>query len=147
VLGAGGSARAVVWALREAGAGEVLVCNRTPARARQLCAQLGATPVRRPPAGAGVLVNCTSVGLSDPAATFKDLPVAADEMTSYGCVVDLVYRPGGTALIAAARRAGRPTVDGLEILIRQGALSLERWTGRAAPLDVMRTAARTDAST
>jgi shikimate dehydrogenase len=141
VLGAGGSARAVVWALLHAGAREVSVWNRTPERARALAADLGARPVARA-IGADLLVNCTSVGRGDPAETFKALPLAADALDEYECVVDLVYRDGDTALLAEARRRGRLAVDGLEILVQQGALSLERWTGRPAPVDVMRAAAR-----
>jgi shikimate dehydrogenase len=90
-----------------------------------------------------VLVNCTSVGLHDPAATFKELPVNADDIGEYACVVDLVYRDGGTELLRQAERRGCRCVDGLEILVRQGARSFQIWTGRAAPLDVMRRAART----
>jgi shikimate dehydrogenase len=139
VLGAGGSARAAAWALREAGA-DVAVLNRTAARAEALAAELGVRFVDA--AGpADLLVHCTSVGLDT--ETFKDLPVAVEVIERSACVVDLVYRDGGdTALIATARRAGREVVDGLEVLVHQGALSLELWTGRDAPLEVMRAAAR-----
>nr|WP_241004387.1 shikimate dehydrogenase [Conexibacter sp. SYSU D00693] len=140
VLGAGGSARAAVFALREAGA-RVAIWNRSAARARQVAEELGATVVAAPQAGA-LLVNCTSVGLHDPARTFKDLPLDADGLDRWSMVVDLVYRPSGTALLDAAARRGCRTVDGLEVLVRQGALSLTRWTGREAPLAAMRTAAR-----
>jgi shikimate dehydrogenase len=139
VLGAGGSARAVAYALREAGAAEVLIHNRTPERARALAEDLGvrAVDVPRP---ADLLVNCTSVGLGD--RSIKALPIPAERISEYATVVDLVYRDGGTALIQLARKRGAAVVDGLEILVRQGALSLERWTGREAPLEVMRSAAR-----
>jgi shikimate dehydrogenase len=133
VLGAGGSARAAVHALREAGA-DVEVHNRTPERARALAEQLGARVAERPGPG-DLLVNCTSVGLDDPAA----LPA---DPGGFGLVVDLVYRDGGTALVRRAAELGIPAVDGLEVLVRQGALSLERWTGRPAPLAAMRRAAR-----
>ena len=131
VLGAGGSARAAIWALTQAGA-DVAVHNRTRARAEGL----GATVVDAP-VPASMLVNCTSVGLDDPDA------VPADP-EGYGIVVDLVYRQGGTALERRAREAGARVVDGLEVLVRQGALSLERWTGLAAPVDEMRRAARAE---
>jgi shikimate dehydrogenase len=140
VLGAGGSARAVAYALRAAGA-DVFVWNRTPDRARRLAADLGVTAVAEP-RPAEVLVNSTSVGLLDPAATFKELPLTSDDIGEYACVVDLVYRDGGTELLHQAERRGCRCVDGLEILVRQGARSFQIWTGRTAPLDVMRRAAR-----
>jgi shikimate dehydrogenase len=138
VLGAGGSARAAVWALGEAGAARVSVWNRTAERARELGAELGATPVDRAEP-ADVLVNCTAVGLdgSDP---FDRLPVAAERLDDYGCVVDLVYTATGTALIARAQALGVPTVDGLQLLIGQGALSFRQFTGVEPSLEAMRAA-------
>lgn len=142
VLGAGGSARAVVWSLVQAGA-DVLVWNRTRARAERLCAEIGGRVVDAPPGqGADLLVNTTSVGLQWGQDPFKALPLNADEISGYPCLVDLVYGSAETALVSAARAAGATVVDGLEILVRQGARSFERWTGRPAPLDVLRAAAR-----
>jgi shikimate dehydrogenase len=135
VLGAGGSARAAVWALIRAGA-EVAIWNRTPERAAGLGARIVDAPV-----AADVLVNCTSVGLDRMSSPFKDLPLDADGLVKYTTVVDLVYREGGTLLIQEAAQRGIETVDGLEILVRQGALSFTIWTGLAAPLDEMRAAA------
>ena len=83
---------------------------------------------RREPAD--LLVNCTAVGLEQPSETFKELPITAEGIDDYGWVIDLVYTAGGTAIVAAALSAGLTAVDGLEILVRQGALSFERWTGR-----------------
>jgi shikimate dehydrogenase len=142
VLGAGGSARAAAYALRQSGAA-VAVWNRSPERARRMAHDLGVAAVDRP-TRAEVLVNCTSVGLRDPVATFKDLPLTADELGEYACVVDLVYRAGGTELLRQAERRGTRSVDGLEILVRQGARSFEIWTGRTAPLDAMRRAASSE---
>jgi shikimate dehydrogenase len=140
VLGAGGSARAVVWALLDAGGRDVRVWNRTPARARELCADLGGTPVTdaRP---ADLLINCTSVGLDPSQDAFKPLPVDADDVTSYECVVDLVYRDTETPLVQAARARRVPVVGGRELLVRQGVLSFDMFTGRAAPIEAMRRAA------
>jgi len=87
-------------------------------------------------------VNCTSVGLQQASTGLEELPVSADSIHTYATVVDLVYRPHGTALIDAARSVGCAVVDGLEVLVQQGALSLEAWTGQPAPLHVMREAAR-----
>lgn len=139
ILGAGGSARAAAYALAQAGAA-VAVWNRNPERARELAADLGVQAVAAP-VPADVLVNCTSVGLTDPSSTFEHLPVSADAVGDYACVVDLVYRAGGTALAHEARRRGSQVIDGLEILVQQGALSFAGWTGRVAALQVMRAAA------
>jgi shikimate dehydrogenase len=142
VLGAGGSARAAVWALVDACAAEVRVWNRTPERAERLCAELGGTPVAAA-APADVLVHCTSSALDASGAMLKSLPISADEVAGYSCVVDLSYtRRIETPLVAAALARSIPVVDGLEILIGQGALSFERFTGHPAPVDVMRSAAR-----
>ena len=139
VLGAGGSARAAVWALLDAGAAQVGVWNRTRGRAHALCDELGGSVVER--AGpADLLVNCTSVGL-DGSEPFDRLPVSPDDLGDYGCVVDLVYTAAGTGLTRAARARGIATVDGLELLVGQGALSFERFTGIAPSREVMRAAA------
>jgi shikimate dehydrogenase len=171
VLGAGGSARAIVWALREAGASEVSIYNRTPERAKELAAAFGAVAVERA-VSADLLVNCTSVGLEapTPGATPANPPgkrktvsgpgsierlasedralnqqgLTFDQVGEYSYVTDLVYRTGSAAtpLLAAATAHGAQTVDGLEILVAQGALSLRLWSGREPPLEVMRAAAR-----
>ena len=139
VLGAGGSARAATWALLDAGAREVRVWNRTPERARALSEQLGAVAVTRAEP-ADLLVHCTASGLDPADDAFKPLPVDADDLARYECVVDLVYRDTETSLVQAARARGVRVVDGRELLVRQGALSLELFTGRAAPIESMRRA-------
>ena len=146
VLGAGGAARAAVWALLQAGAADVAVWNRTPERARALAGELGGRAVEEP-APAEIVVNCTSVGLADRDATFKALPLQADSLGAGSCVVDMVYRDGGTRLLEAARTRGADVIDGLEILVAQGAASFERWTGRTAPREAMRAAVGAIAST
>ncbi len=234
VLGAGGSARAAVWALRAAGAREVSVWNRTAARAAALAGALDARAVPEPEPG-DILVNCTSVGLDAAPASDAEVRAASGEQPAegrtgasekptegrtaageqptegrtgasekptegrtaageqptevraatgeqpaegraatgehgalpsnatdgqavadalnqlhltldlvgrYSYVVDLVYRQGTTPLLLAAREAGVPALDGLQVLVAQGALSFELWTGRPAPLEIMRAAAR-----
>jgi shikimate dehydrogenase len=143
VLGAGGGARAAAWALREAGAREVSVWNRTPARAEALARELGLRAVERPES-AELLVNCTSVGLAGEPDQLSQLGLSPERLGAYQWVVDLVYRTGSTQLLRAAQEQGLRTVDGLEVLVCQGALSLELWTGRRAPRDVMRRAAEAD---
>jgi shikimate dehydrogenase len=145
VLGAGGSARAAVWALRAEGAAEVRVWNRHPDRARALCAELGGVPVTTAGA-ADLLINCTPAGMNGDPAVFKQLPVQADEISMFGCVVDLVYAHADTPLVHAAKARGVPVVDGLDLLVGQGALSFERFTGVAAPVEEMRTAVRSEAT-
>jgi shikimate dehydrogenase len=135
VLGAGGAGRAAVWALRDAGA-DVAVWNRTPGRARELAAEMDVAHAERPDRPADLLVNATSLGLHG-----EDLP-AELEPEPAAVVLDLVYGDEPTALCRWAEAHGARVVEGLEVLVRQGARSLERWTGRTAPLDAMRRAAR-----
>ena len=142
VLGAGGAGRAAAWALREAGAAEVSVWNRTAGRARELADELGLTFAERPPP-CDLLVNSTAVGL-DPSVS-EDAALASLGLTGVDpppVVVDLVYGARETPVAAWGRRGGAQVVDGLEVLVRQGALSLECWTGEPAPLDAMRRGAR-----
>jgi len=155
VLGAGGSARAVVWALLAEGAREVSIWNRTAARAEALANDLGARAVAHPVA-ADLLVNCTSVGLEghsgasgvERSATedraLNQLGLTGDQVGEYSNVIDLVYHSQPTALLAAAGARGARTVDGLQVLVAQGALSFELWTGRDAPRELMARAARAE---
>jgi shikimate dehydrogenase len=132
VLGAGGAGRAVVWALREAGA-DVAVWNRTPRRAEELADDLGVRAVADGEPS-DILVNATSVGLRGEDPT-EELPLAPADV-----VVDLVYGAEPTAVCRWAEARGARVVDGLEILVRQGARSLALWTSRPAPLAAMRAA-------
>lgn len=142
VLGAGGAGRAAAWALREAGA-EVSLWNRTPERAAALAAELGVEHVEAP-VTADLVVNATSVGLS-PDDSIESLPLAWIDPPSVA--VELVYGEHETPFQAWADAGGSALVDGLEVLVRQGALSFERWTGFEPPLDTMRRAARAPAGT
>jgi shikimate dehydrogenase len=136
VLGAGGAARAVVWAVREAGAREVLVWNRTHERARMLAADFGVEAVERPRA-AEVLVNTTAVGLQ---GSLGDLPLG--DAGDPELVADLVYGEGDPPVTAWARARGTQLTEGREVLVRQGARSFVRWTSEDPPLDCMREAIR-----
>ena len=153
VFGAGGSARAAVWALRAAKTKRVCVWNRTHERAVELTAELGGEVFdeHEPPTPEDfdIVVNTTSVGLGagdDPAretgATFKALGFRADQLSEQQVVVDLTYGSAETELIAAAKARGAKTVDGLEILVRQGARSFRIWTGLEPPLEAMERAVR-----
>jgi shikimate dehydrogenase len=143
VLGAGGSARAALWALRDAGVAELSVWNRTAERAAALAHEFGARAVTGAQAARPVelMVNCTAVELhgADP---FAELPITAAQVAGCSAVADYAYAGAETRLVAAARRAQVPAVDGLELLVVQGALAFERFTGRTAPRAVMRAAVR-----
>lgn len=141
VLGAGGAARAVVWALVREGA-EVDVWNRTALRADHLCRELGGEPVGAPDAaGYELIVNTTAAGLrgEDP---FAELPLTRGGFGAGQTVVDLVYGERPSPVLRDAEAAGATAVDGIEVLVHQGALSLRIWTGREPSLDTMRVAAR-----
>jgi shikimate dehydrogenase len=158
VLGAGGAARAAVWALRSEGA-VVDIWNRTEARALQIHVELsdpaqpeesikiqiegelqGGPVTQFDQAEYDLIVNTTAVGLhgEDP---FVELPLRRDGFGPRVTVADMVYGEGPSTLLQAAAAAGAQVVDGIEILVQQGALSFEIWTGRKPPLDVMRAAA------
>ena len=149
VLGAGGSARAAIWALSRQGAG-VEVWNRSAERADEVVrdragsgriAAVSADQVRA--TAHDLVVNCTAVGLPDAAEDpFEQLPLEPERLGPDTTLVDLVYGGRETPLVAEARARGAVTVDGLEVLVRQGAESLRIWTGLEPPLDVMREAAR-----
>jgi shikimate dehydrogenase len=137
ILGAGGAARAVAWALREAGAADVAIWNRTPKRAAQLAEDLGVRAVTAPEP-ADILVNATAVGLG---GSQSSLPL--DAAGDPELVADLVYGDDPPPVTAWTLARGGRLVDGREILVRQGALSFRRWVGKDAPIDVMREAVRT----
>jgi shikimate dehydrogenase len=149
ILGAGGSARAVATALVDAGCPRLTIANRTLERAERLAADLQGGPARLeavPLADAAhhlssdtaVVVNTTSAGLG--AERIRLDP----RRSASACVfVDLVYGARPTPFLAAARRAGRATMDGSLMLLHQGALAFTAWTGRRAPLRAMATALRT----
>jgi shikimate dehydrogenase len=151
VLGAGGSARAVAWALVSAG-GSVEIWNRTASRAESLAAELGAsavTPDRRAPGAQAqdydLIVNATTVGMgaaADRMDDLKSLPIDVDSLDHTVQVVDLAYGTVDTQLVRLAKARGAAVVDGLEVLVRQGAASLRIWTGLEPPIEAMRRAAR-----
>jgi shikimate dehydrogenase len=140
VLGAGGAARAAVWALAGEGA-RVDVWNRTAARAEAICAELGGTAVADPDqAGYELIVNTSAAGLGGE-NPFEHLPLRADRFAAGQTVLDMVYGGQPSPLLGAAESAGATTVDGLEVLVQQGALSLQIWTGLEPPIETMRAAA------
>ena len=144
VLGAGGAAQAVATALAEADVASLTISSRTAERSHALASRLG----DRFPGREIRADDAWPPALGDTTLLVNAIP-ARDELVVEPhpglAVVDLAYRPdrSQTALVAAAREAGcRTVVDGLEVLVRQGAASFERWTGEEAPVGVMRAAVR-----
>ena len=154
VLGAGGSARAAIWALAERGA-SVSVWNRTPARVDELVRDLARSGEGTPAEGRlravtaeqvransyQLIVNCTAIGMRDE-NPFEHLPLEPERLGEGVVLVDLVYAGTESRLVAEARRRGATAIEGIEVLVQQGAESLRIWTGREPPLDAMRSAAR-----
>ena len=132
VLGAGGAARAIVFGFLQAGVEQVLVANRTRERAEEVAAHFGPRvcaidwAARSQAAGtAGVIVNTTTIGMKGEG----DLGLDFGIMDERAVVADIVYVPLETALLAAARKAGLRTVDGLGMLLHQAAPGFEKWFG------------------
>ncbi len=144
LLGAGGAARGVALALSQIGVLSITIANRNVDRARTLCNELGLANLQStafadaPFARADILINATSLGWH--AGESPTEPQALASLPSDALVVDLTYRD--TDLLDAARARGLATLDGLGMLVHQGALAFERFTGQPAPLDVMWKAAR-----
>lgn len=145
ILGASGAARAAAFALVAAGVMELTVVNRTLARAEELLGDVLAASDDDPRlralapddpelpeviATAALIVNATSLGWRE-----YETPLPATLIPAAALVFDMVYRP--TRLLREAALAGAATLDGRGMLVRQAALSFERWTGAAAPIDIM----------
>lgn len=143
VMGAGGAARAVVLALAEAGAAEVVVVNRTAERGADAAALAGAAGrvgLVEDVAGADLVVNATPLGMEGTSSA-DHLPVPEALLRPNQLVVDLVYQPRLTPLLAAARSAGAVPVGGVGMLVHQAAHAFRTWTGLEPPLGVMSAAA------
>lgn len=153
ILGSGGAARGVAAALISAGARSIVIINRTLDRARHVSQDLeplsrsisvlSSTPtnLRRAAGSADLIVNCTTIGMlygPDERGTLikaKDIPPTA-------LVYDLVYNPLETPLLKEAKKAKARAMGGLSMLVYQGAIAFELWTGTTAPIEVMLKAAR-----
>ncbi|HWV58446.1 MAG TPA: shikimate dehydrogenase, partial [Longimicrobiales bacterium] len=147
LLGAGGAARAALFALLRSGADGITLYNRTASRAYAMQEEFEPSGHRVRVVEAveslhgesfDLVVNATSAGLhaGDP------LPLELNALGHAGAALDMIYSPGETAWVRHARSLGIPAADGLEMLIQQGAASFERWWGMPAPLEAMRAALR-----
>lgn len=139
VLGAGGVSRAIVAGLRDCGC-RVTIYNRTLERAQALAAEFGAearpldqTADHR----ADVIINGTSIGMWP---NVDDIPIPPEAFAAKPVVFDTIYNPIETRLLREARRCGCRTVDGVLMFVNQAAAQFERWIGRPAPIDILRSA-------
>ncbi|MCA1749833.1 MAG: shikimate dehydrogenase [Sphingomonadales bacterium] len=136
MIGAGGAARAVLFALARAGVGPVTILNRTLLKAAGLLGDFGlkgdALPLNAPLPPAGLLVNASPFGMTGQPGLELDLSPLPEDAVVY----DLVYAPVETPLLAAARARGLDTVDGLEMLIAQAAIAFELFFGEAPPREI-----------
>lgn len=147
ILGAGGAAHAIANALASEGAREIIINNRTGVRAAELADRLRERFPKLKIAvnwvdavsDANILINATSVGMSPKSA---ESPMPRQTAFSPGTVVvDLVYNPIETKFLSDAKRAGAQTINGIGMLVRQGAASFKLWTDCEAPIETMREAA------
>jgi shikimate dehydrogenase len=142
IAGCGGAGQAAAVTLALAGVKKLILLNRTPSRARALARRIRSlrlrTTVSMKPEKCDLLINATSLGLrnSDP----LPLSLASLRVLQPGRFMDMIYRPATTTFMKTMKRQGARTANGLEMLLQQGARSFEIWTGKKAPLGVMRRA-------
>lgn len=152
LLGAGGAARAIALSMLDAGA-EVVIFNRTPARAEALAREVGAAcgsaasairaggslaEMARQTSPFQVIVNCTSVGMEGGPAPHESPLPASFEMRAGTTVMDTVYRPRDTPLLRAARATGATVIDGAEMFVRQAEAQFRHWSGGEPPAGLFR---------
>ncbi len=151
LIGAGGSARAVAYALVKAGVSNLTIAARRRHKAEEVAAMverrarrnvaavdLASDAAREAVQAADLVVDATSVGMYPDSDTAPVIP--ADWLHAGQLVCDLTYNPRDTTLLQAARLRGASTLDGTGMLVHQGAIAWEIWTGREAPVEVMREA-------
>jgi shikimate dehydrogenase len=150
VIGAGAAARSIVSALDRAGAGSIVVVNRTRSKAEEVArlayitGRVAADDPTNEIAKADLIVNATSVGFGSPSDDPTALPIDPAVIHCEHLVADLVYHPLDTALLRAARDAGARTFDGLGMLVHQAALQQHLWLGHMPDVRVMRAAAEAE---
>lgn len=137
IFGAGGSARAIGFGLQEAGA-QISLCSRTEVKGCELARELGCEWQSLSEAEllkGDVLINATSVGM---ASLEKICLISKNGLSNFNVVMDIVYSPLKTRLLKDAEDVGCTVINGLEMLLYQGVEQFELWTGKVAPVEVMR---------
>lgn len=144
VLGTGGAARAIVLALSDAGAGEVVVVGRSEeavATTVSLASSVARPGTLHEAGKADIVINATNVGMTGTAGEARS-PLEAELLSSGQFVYDIIYHPLTTPLMNEARRAGASTSNGIGMLVHQAAKAFTVWTGLEAPLQAMFEAVR-----
>ncbi|MCG7407902.1 shikimate dehydrogenase [Paenibacillus sp. ACRRX] len=146
IVGAGGAARGLAYALLREGCGKLLVANRTLDRAEKIAQEMSSLGAMEcvgiqdgipavEPERVDVVINTTSVGMHP---HIGESPIAEQWLKSHMIVSDIIYNPLETKLLQAAKAAGAKTHGGLGMFVYQGAIAFELWTGEPAPIEVMR---------
>lgn len=144
VLGAGGAARGILWALAQENPAAILIANRTESKAKELAAsfspdyRISSLPwgdLRAACSNADIVINTTSVGMSP---NVNELPIDPTWLKSGSVASDLIYNPLKTAFLLQAEQVGCKIHSGLGMFIYQGAYAFEYWTGQPAPVEAMR---------
>jgi shikimate dehydrogenase len=144
LLGAGGAGRTAALKLASENVAELFLVNRTSSKAEEIAVEIKKqspavkVSVGFPKSNVDLILNATSLGLK--AGDSSPLDEKQFSLTQTRAVYDMIYRPAETSLLAAAKVSGCRTANGLGMLLHQGAKAFEIWTGRPAPLDVMRRA-------
>lgn len=148
LLGAGGSAKSIAFTLSKF-VKKIMILNRTEERAKKLTDNLklmfdieitwdhlSQEAVRQNLIDADILINATSIGMNPKSENL----IKSEWLTSRICIFDIVYSPNGTKLIQNAKRIGAKAIDGIDMLVYQGAMTFKIWTGREPPIGVMKEA-------
>ncbi len=144
VLGAGGAARSIIEAMSRHGAADVLVVNRTEAKARiaaELAGPVGRVANAEELSTCDIVINATSIGMADVGTELAEMPCDPALIRAGQVIIDIVYHPLETPWLRSARSTGAVGIDGLSMLIGQACVAFERWTGVDAPQAEMRAGA------
>jgi len=150
LLGAGGAAKSVAWALAQAGAGRIVCANRTVEKAEELCklnpgvmeaAPFDGETLRKLACQSQIVINATSLGMQGVAGQFEDFGFL-EALPEAGAVFDLIYHPRETELLRRARERGLKTRNGLGMLLHQAILALEQFLQQPIELSAAVEAAR-----
>jgi len=149
LLGAGGSAKSIAFTLSKF-VKKIMILNRTEERAKKLADNLklmfdieitwnhlSQEAVRQNLIDTDILINATSIGMNPKS---DESLIKSKWLTSRICIFDIVYSPNGTKLIQNAKRIGAKVIDGIDLLVYQGAMAFKIWTGREPPINVMKEA-------